>query len=239
MRTIYLITNVTNQKKYIGQTKNLKRRLKSHFKGSKLREHSFARAIRKYGQENFEVSILEECDDDTVDSRERYWIEKFNTMNPEFGYNLESGGNACKCISQEAKTKMSNARKAWYAALSEEEKQAFRAKIKGKKLSNEHKEKLLASVKGIPKSEQHKQKIAIAHLTRVCKENCQCSKCVSRPSKRKKLSKEQEDYILSHGQEKNSSYKELAQLFNVSSTTISRVWLKKQSCDDNTTSTIE
>jgi group I intron endonuclease len=238
MRIIYLITNLINGKKYVGQTKNLERRKKSHFvDGPRDRDHLFARAVRKHGRENFEISIIEECEDDLADEREVFWISELKTTNVDFGYNLESGGNSCKKLGEETKRKISESRKKWWNGLTEEEKKAFHDRIPRKRMTEENKKKLLESVKGVPKSEEHKQKISMAHLTRICKENCQCCKCVSRPSKLKKLSTEQEEYIAANGNGTWSSHKNLAQLFNVSPTTISRAWKKKR--EEHTTPTSE
>jgi len=228
MRIIYLITNLINGKKYVGQTKNLERRKKSHFvDGPRDRDHLFARAVRKHGRENFEISIIEECEDNIADEREVFWIKELKTTNVDFGYNLESGGNSCKTLGEETKKKLSESRKKWWASLTEEEKKEFYNRIPRRKMTEEAKKKLLESIKGVPKSEEHKKKISIAHLTRICKENCQCCKCVSRPSKLKKLSPEQEQYIIENGNGTWGSHKKLAELFGVSPTTISRAWLKK------------
>ena len=55
---IYMITNKTNNKKYIGQAENKKERYKQHKKDSKYKDYVFYRAIRKYGFDNFDFKIL-------------------------------------------------------------------------------------------------------------------------------------------------------------------------------------
>lgn len=47
-------------------------------------------AINKYGEENFEMEILEWCRN--YNEREVYWIKKLNTLSPN-GYNISEGGN--------------------------------------------------------------------------------------------------------------------------------------------------
>jgi group I intron endonuclease len=61
MILVYTFTNTVNNKKYIGVTNNLKRRLKEHITSP----HPFGRALRKYGKEYFEVSfeVFESYDD--------------------------------------------------------------------------------------------------------------------------------------------------------------------------------
>ena len=47
-------------------------------------------AIRKYGKNNFSVEVLEECQENLLDERERYYIKYYNSYNE--GYNLTLGG---------------------------------------------------------------------------------------------------------------------------------------------------
>ena len=61
---IYKITNLINNKLYIGQTtKSLEWRWLKHQKDSITYKHhldtKFARAIRKYGVDNFKIELLE------------------------------------------------------------------------------------------------------------------------------------------------------------------------------------
>jgi len=100
---IYSITNTINDKKYIGKTSqsNPYDRWKQHLQLAKsksnLQENNSAhsmpivRAISKYGSDNFKFRVLEECDDDKVNEREKHYIEKYNTAEG-FGYNCTYGG---------------------------------------------------------------------------------------------------------------------------------------------------
>lgn len=45
----------------------------------------------KYGIENFNFKILEECSKSELNDKERYYIQKYNTLAPN-GYNLQKGG---------------------------------------------------------------------------------------------------------------------------------------------------
>ncbi len=96
-------------KSYIGQTNNYKRRCKEH-KQLKNNSVSFARAIKKYGWDNFEHKILEEnLSIDESNFKEEYYIKEMNTIFP-FGYNLTTGG-LNRSVSEETKLKISVARK--------------------------------------------------------------------------------------------------------------------------------
>lgn len=91
---IYSITNLINQKKYIGQSRNIENRWKEHRKSinsSDKYHYPLYRAIRKYGIENFSFQVIEQCKLEELDKREQYYIDKFNTIVPN-GYNQTLGG---------------------------------------------------------------------------------------------------------------------------------------------------
>jgi group I intron endonuclease len=91
---IYKITNLLNNKVYIGQTiQPLRDRWYRHCgkTGSKNElEMPIKRAILKYGKHNFSIEKLEECEQCLLDSREIYYIEKYDSYNK--GYNATKGG---------------------------------------------------------------------------------------------------------------------------------------------------
>lgn len=81
---IYCFTNLINDKKYVGQTNNITRRINEH-KSNALNVKSvnyntvFHKAIRKYGIDNFKIDILEVLNDVPqieVDKKEQYWIRE-------------------------------------------------------------------------------------------------------------------------------------------------------------------
>lgn len=84
---IYLIHNKVNNKNYIGQSKNILSRWTTHRADSKTKNSPLYYAIRKYGLENFEFSILEECEIEELPLREDYYIDKYNAYVP-YGYNI-------------------------------------------------------------------------------------------------------------------------------------------------------
>ena len=93
---IYQIRNVINNKKYIGMTtRSIEIRKNDHlrsFDDRKSRMYNFKlyQAMRKYGFDNFEFSIIEECDNEKLEEKEKYYIDLFNTVND--GYNEALGG---------------------------------------------------------------------------------------------------------------------------------------------------
>lgn len=95
---IYIIRNTINSKVYIGQTKvSLKLRFQNHLSAARNgKDYVIGKAIRKYGEENFYIELLEECTIKELNERERYWISYFNSTNNKFGYNISIGGNVIR-----------------------------------------------------------------------------------------------------------------------------------------------
>lgn len=97
MTGIYKITNNINGKAYIGQSVNIHKRWKREKEDSKNENsHSYnyplMKAFRKYGIENFEFTIIEECEVSELNKREAYWINFYNTFFE--GYNQTLGGDS-------------------------------------------------------------------------------------------------------------------------------------------------
>lgn len=90
---IYCFVNQINNKKYVGQSIDLNRRLKEHWNHCGIAHNSaIDLALEKYGHEIFTTEILELCKPEELNDREAYWIETLNTISPN-GYNLTKGGD--------------------------------------------------------------------------------------------------------------------------------------------------
>jgi hypothetical protein len=48
--------------------------------------------IRKYGVENFSFEIIELCDKDSLDKKEREYIIQYQSLVSQNGYNIDEGG---------------------------------------------------------------------------------------------------------------------------------------------------
>ena len=93
---IYLIVNLINGKKYVGQTyQKLEERIKQHV--SCIKKRGVDLAIQEYGIDNFSYEIIEECPIEKLDEREIFWIAELNTRFPN-GYNLTNGGSGISRI---------------------------------------------------------------------------------------------------------------------------------------------
>lgn len=90
MTGIYKFTNKINGKSYIGQSTNIRKRYKAH--KNKSSEHSlFHEAIKEFGFENFDFSVIETCSSECLNEKEVFYIKEYNTLFPN-GYNVSVGG---------------------------------------------------------------------------------------------------------------------------------------------------
>ena len=91
-KSIYIIRNVINNKVYVGQSSDPKKRFMQHIQEARCRKDNSAlhSAIRKYGAENFFCMILE-SNIENYNERERFWISFYDSISPN-GYNIAPGG---------------------------------------------------------------------------------------------------------------------------------------------------
>lgn len=92
---IYKFVNLINNKVYIGQTrKQLRERLAHHVWQMNSSPSYFHKALAKYGLSNFDISILETCENpEDLNGLEVYWIDYYKSTDRDKGYNLTSGGS--------------------------------------------------------------------------------------------------------------------------------------------------
>ncbi len=153
---IYALHNNKSGKVYIGQTKDLSRREKDHFRELRKGTHHnkyLQRAYKKYGESTFRFIVLERCSVEELDEREKHWISQMRTMDAENGYNLEGGGNVGKEVSEAVRKAKRGEKNPMYGKhLSAKHVEALRVKNRchNSTLTEESvkkiKEKLLAGV---------------------------------------------------------------------------------------------
>lgn len=93
---IYKFYNPQENKYYIGLSIHLDTRYNEHRRNSQNPNHvnyycDFYKAVRKYGFENFEYSIIEECEPNELNEKEKYWISYYDSYHN--GYNMTPGGD--------------------------------------------------------------------------------------------------------------------------------------------------
>ena len=123
---IYKITNIQNNKVYIGQTiRPIEQRFKRHISDAlnNILDTHFARAIKKYGKENF---IIEQIDtaqtQEELNQKEQYWIQYYNSVNE--GYNETDAISKCGGNTYQSKT--------------EEEMEVIKEKIRQTKIGSKN-----------------------------------------------------------------------------------------------------
>lgn len=142
---VYAHINKINGKIYVGQTcQDINRRWRN---GNGYQNCvAFYRAIQKYGWDNFEHEIIaSNLTLQEANHFEELLIEKLDTINPNNGYNLRSGGENYIC-SEETRQRMSKNHANFRGENSP---------LHGKHLSEEHKSKLSKARIGKYKGEQH------------------------------------------------------------------------------------
>lgn len=92
---IYKITNLQNNKVYIGQSINIQERWKQHKSELNCHRHQndhLQKAWDIYGKDNFKFEIICECSKDELDDKEIFYISEYNSINRDYGYNIQNGG---------------------------------------------------------------------------------------------------------------------------------------------------
>lgn len=99
MGTIYMIRNIKNDKRYVGQTiQPVEKRFRQHIEaayleGRRAYNTCLSRAIRRHGSDFFEIGVLaEDVSDEDLDIVEAHYIDLYNTFFPN-GYNKSRGNN--------------------------------------------------------------------------------------------------------------------------------------------------
>lgn len=171
---IYKIANGKNGSFYIGASVHIERRFREHRIKSKRRGCKLlSRAIRKYGLQNFTLTVLEECDKSLLVEREMHWIA---SLKPRYNISLGPGRLGLE-VPMEARRKLSAIGKAQWNAKSKEERELIvrnqligpakghdvspetrdkiRIKLVGRKLPADHCNNISAALKGKPRANRH------------------------------------------------------------------------------------
>jgi group I intron endonuclease len=159
---VYLITNLIDGRKYVGQTREgLAPRFARHAKSKWM----IGRAIRKHGADAFSVAEIERCDTQAqLDERERFWIAYHGCREPA-GYNLTDGGGGAAGykFDEVGRARIRAGKQA--NPMSPEGKERVRAAQTGRFVSAETRARISASKRGqkLPaRSDEHRRKLGLA-----------------------------------------------------------------------------
>lgn len=154
---VYLITHIESGQKYVGQSRNIQKRLTCHARG--VENTKIGCSVLKYGWAAFTTQIIELCAESELNAIEKRWIAQHSCMSP-CGFNLTSGGSSQTKYSDETKAKIglanskrviSDVTRAKMSAakqnISDETRARMSAGKLGKSLSDAHKAKIRAASK--------------------------------------------------------------------------------------------
>ena len=143
---IYKITNLVNNKVYIGASKNVEKRWSNHRNG----RTAIAEDLQTFGLDNFKFEVLLECPEDMLCQWERDMICLYDSDDPEKGYNSKNDRPYSLKVSESLKGRK----------LSGETRRKLSESLKGRKVSNEVRRRISEAHKGRSRSEETKRKIS-------------------------------------------------------------------------------
>lgn len=157
---IYKITSPSGRV-YIGQTVNIKKRMIFYKNMNCVRQTKLYSSFLKYGVENHVIEVIEECAETSLNNRERYWQEKYDSLSRENGMNLrlQKSDDKSGRMSRETLEKMSKSQVG--KKRSDGFKKACSDRLKGRPMfSVEMIKKYTELKRGIPRSDNVKRKIS-------------------------------------------------------------------------------
>jgi group I intron endonuclease len=104
---IYKITS-PSKKVYIGQSVNIKRRFLDYKKSLKKQQIKLFNSIKKYGYENHTFEVIEECNIELLNERERYWQDFYNCVENGLNCRLTKTNDKSGILSKETIEKLKN-----------------------------------------------------------------------------------------------------------------------------------
>ena len=105
MTGLYKITNRLNNKTYIGKTTQLDFIWNKHKDLNETKNLKIEKEMALYGIDKFEFSVLEECREEELDEKEKYYMQMYDSV--ENGYNANGGLNEVPTIVLKRKRRVS------------------------------------------------------------------------------------------------------------------------------------
>jgi group I intron endonuclease len=181
MTGIYCWYNTVNKKRYCGQSVDLEHRRMGHTYDLRAGTHyngHLQKAWNKYGEDNFEFRIIEpHVPVESLDARECFWIDYYDTTNQHKGYNKKTGGKANHVLCEESKQKISktlmghpvsaetrekNSRAKRGTKMHPNARAALLKALTGRVVSAESRAKVSAANKGKLVSDEARRKLSVA-----------------------------------------------------------------------------
>lgn len=152
---IYMIQNKVNGKIYIGQAVDIEKRWQRHkaeLRGNYHVNKHLQNAWNKDGEDNFEFTIICECDESQLNTMEEYYIFELMSYDYRVGYNKNYGGTSGR-PTEESRRKQSEAMKGeknpnYGKQFSEETRKKLSEANKGKTIPKETRNKMSEAQKG-------------------------------------------------------------------------------------------
>lgn len=137
---IYKIENLTNGKKYIGQSCDIMKRWADHRWALENDRHTNGHLQNAWNkaQGHFDFSVIETCEAEELDAREEYWIAYYRANDPALGYNLTSGGDGIRGL----------VRTAEHCRHISESLIGRVGVMKGRRFTHEHRQKIAKALRG-------------------------------------------------------------------------------------------
>lgn len=179
---LYRITNLLNDKVYIGQSNKEKERWRQHkyFARQEAPVQYIHKAMKKYGVENFVYEVIAMCKNQKdADETETMLIKQYDSRNKNFGYNVAPGGDApwnrglpkefnpLTGMPRSEKTKEKISQGSLGKIMppcSEERKKKMSSMYSGRILPDEWINKIADSNRGQKRSEESKKKMSDVHI---------------------------------------------------------------------------
>jgi group I intron endonuclease len=159
-----LQSKIKPERIYVGSAINFRNRLAHHKSDIRHNRHGsikLQRHCNKYGWDDIEMVILEECDISCLLDKENYYIK---LLSPYFNCLEQAGSSLGYKHTEEAKRKMSEALKGKKFSEERRLQMSLESTVKGKPLSEEHKAKISVGNKGRKHSEQARHNMSVAHI---------------------------------------------------------------------------
>lgn len=158
---VYRLTNLVNQKTYIGSSVDLRKRFHVYYSTVRLSTSNMAiyKALLKYGHSNFSLEILGYCERDKAVSKEQEYID---LLKPSYNLNPIAGSTLGYRHSEETLAKLSANMSARMTGrtVSDETRANLSAAATGRVLTSEDRAKISAARTGMKFTDEHRAKLS-------------------------------------------------------------------------------